>query len=194
MNSHDCGKWLAQVAAAALLVLAPADLIAQSSPSGSGRFAIHPYLTLGSGSWQQSWTDPVNGETIKVRNGGGNGFGLRLSYFFVPRLGLWVGGDGAVAQEGGYWSAMGGASFRWPVSERIGIQLRAGAGRLESAPFATGAVDVELFLGRRFALAVGGEYTLPIGNGSKDTGFGVVSVERDGGPKRLQLGVVWYPF
>lgn len=167
--------------------------VAQAGPAAKGKIGLHPYLTLGYGEWTKSEIDPISGQPINTIIGGGNGFGLRATYLVVDRIGGWVSGDGAIATEGGYTSAFIGPVVRFPLEERVTIDFRAGAGWLDDAPFAVGGADLQLFLFPRLSVAVSGEYTTPIGDGSRETGSGKVTVKRDGGPRRLQFGFVWYP-
>ena len=184
-----------QVLAAAVIIgLGSASTLAgQHDPSPRGKVALQVYLSLGFGYWTKSEIDPISGQRINTLIGKGAGFGVRASYLLAKNVGAWASWDFAVATEGGYTSLFIGPLVRYSLAPRVSIDLRGGAGWLDGAPHAVGGTDFQVFPLPKLALAGSGEYTTPIGSGRRNTGSGIVTVEHDRGPRRLQFGFVWYP-
>src|SRR5689334_18806567 len=76
------------------------------------RLALYPYYTTNRGSWTKSEVRAGSSDVFSYTHDGGNGFGIRGSFFLKPRIGIWASADEAVGDEGHYTGLFGGLATR----------------------------------------------------------------------------------
>jgi hypothetical protein len=164
---------------------------AQNSP-GLG-VQVH---ALASSGWTIRETDRVEKRTTDVHLSSGGGLGLRISYDFSRLIAGYAGVDLSAEQEGVYGSYSAGVILQATGNGALRFHARAG-GRVINVVAPLGYAELGLgagvFLSPKVALGVDAGAAIPLGNGSRYTGTHTIEVSPQGGPKRVTLGLAWYP-
>lgn len=193
--------------AIATLGVSPSRGEAQDSSAG-GRpvhrgFALE-LLLVGTKPWTTTEYTEFGISVSTIEEAGG--LGLNLSYAVHPRLALFASADLSFYgnELSGYTLVLGGAEYRWSLSERFEATLGGGLGRyVESSNirFTVGALHggIEFFLFRRLSIGAGVQVVDAIGDGKRlpgvipHDGTPTTRVTLDGTIRRRWYGVSWYP-
>lgn len=151
---------------------------------------------LASTGWTIRELDRLEDRVTDIALGGGGGLGIRVSYDFSRRVAGYAEADLSAEQEGVYGSYAVGGLLRTADRGSLRFHARVG-GRIinlvTSLPYADLGTGGELFVTPLLALGLDFSATLPIGNGTRNTGTRAVEISPRGGPRRFSFGLAWYP-
>jgi hypothetical protein len=162
---------------------------------GTRRLGVQLY-GLASTGWRIQEIDRQENRVTDLALTTGGGMGLRLSYEFSRVLAGYAAAELGAESEGVYGSYGAGMLFRIARTGALRFHARLGARIIDvatSLAYTDLGAGGELFLAPGLALGLGVDAAVPLGNGSRDTGTRQVEVSPENGPKRVTLGLAWYP-
>lgn len=188
---------LAGITAFILLYLSSAVPLQAQSAGNAGawpaRFSLSAYAGGMSGGWskEEESTAP-GGQPVAYEFSSGAGAGLRAAFAITPAVAAWASAELDVEQEGPFAGLFGGLAVRTGLTRRVGLEARAGAGRMDYGPFGVAGASVHWFALGPISLGAGLDVMRPIGSGRRNNGLQDVPVDYDGGPMRLQVELGWH--